>query len=125
MEHERKAFTAALDERSRVLQLSTSFHACAETFFKNLPSWEASLSHINGTNVNDLNQALKNVQDWWQEIQRAYEEACIDGRALTKQVSVPVSNGSHNSLTATIDYSQCRKHSTELLHKVSKLTVCV
>uniref|UniRef100_A0A183SJ10 DH domain-containing protein n=1 Tax=Schistocephalus solidus TaxID=70667 RepID=A0A183SJ10_SCHSO len=118
LEHERKAFTAALDERSRVLQLSTSFHTGAETFFKNLPSWEASLSHINGANVSDLNQALKNVQDWWQEIQRAYEEACIDGRALTKQVSVPVSNGSHNSLTATIDYSQCRKHCTELLHKL-------
>lgn len=64
LEHERKSFTTALEERSRVLQLSTSFHTRAEAFLNNCTTWETSVRHVSGTSVNDLNQALRLIQVW-------------------------------------------------------------
>ncbi|VDK32208.1 unnamed protein product [Taenia asiatica] len=133
LEHERKSFTTALEERSRVLQLSTSFHTRAEAFLNNCTTWETSVRHVSGTSVNDLNQALRLIQvrlsppptllkivsyERWQDIQRSYEEACRDGRAMVDLLSVPVTGGSHTSLTAAIDYSQGRKHCADLVHEL-------
>uniref|UniRef100_A0A5K3FCH9 DH domain-containing protein n=2 Tax=Mesocestoides corti TaxID=53468 RepID=A0A5K3FCH9_MESCO len=118
LEHERKSFTAALEERSRVLQLSTSFHTRAEAFLNSCTSWEAGVRHVSGTNVSDLNQALRLIQERWQDIQRSYEEACRDGRAMVDLLSAPVAGGSHTSLTAAIDYSQGRKHCADLVHEL-------
>nr|CDS19379.1 kalirin [Echinococcus granulosus] len=118
LEHERKSFTTALEERSRVLQLSTSFHTRAEAFLNNCTTWETSVRHVSGTNVNDLNQALRLIQERWQDIQQSYEEACRDGRAMVDLLSAPVTGGSHTSLTAAIDYSQGRKHCADLVHEL-------
>nr|CDS25599.1 kalirin [Hymenolepis microstoma] len=118
LEHERKSFTTALDERSRVLQLSTSFHTRAEAFLNNCTTWETSVRHVSGTNVNDLNQALRLIQERWQDIQRSYEEACRDGRSMVDLLSAPVTGGSHTNLTAAIDYSQGRKHCADLVHEL-------
>lgn len=60
-------------------------------------------------------------QDRWQDIHRSHEEACGDGRAMVDLLSVPVSGGSHTSLTAIIDYSPGRKHCTDLVHEVCTL----
>lgn len=62
MEHEWKSFTAALEDRSRVLQLSASFHARAESFLANCPHWESAMRQVNGTSVHELNQALITLQ---------------------------------------------------------------
>ncbi|VUZ48985.1 unnamed protein product [Hymenolepis diminuta] len=118
LEHERKSFTTALEERSRVLQLSTSFHTRAEAFLNNCTTWETNVRHVSGTNVNDLNQALRLIQERWQDIQRSYEEACRDGRAMVDLLSAPVTGGSHTNLTAAIDYSQGRKHCADLVHEL-------
>ncbi|VDP46022.1 unnamed protein product [Schistosoma mattheei] len=118
MEHEWKSFTAALEDRSRVLQLSASFHARAESFLANCPHWESAMRQVNGTSVHELNQALITLQEYWQEAQSAHEEVCADGRALANHLSSPVPTGSHTSLTAAVDYSQGRKHCTDLVHEI-------
>lgn len=59
------------------------------------------------------------LQEYWQEAQSAHEEVCADGRALANHLSSPVPTGSHTSLTAAVDYSQGRKHCTDLVHEVS------
>ncbi|CAH8639845.1 unnamed protein product [Heterobilharzia americana] len=118
LEHEWKSFTAALEDRSRVLQLSASFHARAESFLANCPHWESAMRQVNGTSVNELNQALITLQEYWQEAQSAHEEVCADGRALANHLSSPVPTGSHTSLTAAVDYSQGRKHCTDLVHEI-------
>ncbi|CAH8874905.1 unnamed protein product [Trichobilharzia szidati] len=118
LEHEWKSFTAALEDRSRVLQLSASFHARAESFLANCPHWESAMRQVNGTSVHELNQALITLQEYWQEAQSAHEEVCADGRALANHLSSPVPTGSHTSLTAAVDYSQGRKHCTDLVHEI-------
>ncbi|KAH8869343.1 Triple functional domain protein [Schistosoma japonicum] len=118
LEHEWKSFTAALEDRSRVLQLSASFHARAESFLANCPHWESAMRQVNGTSVHELNQTLITLQEYWQEAQSAHEEVCTDGRALANHLSSPVPTGSHTSLTAAVDYSQGRKHCTDLVHEI-------
>ncbi|VDQ04050.1 unnamed protein product [Trichobilharzia regenti] len=104
LEHEWKSFTAALED-------------------PNCPHWESAMRQVNGTSVHELNQALITLQEYWQEAQSAHEEVCADGRALANHLSSPVPTGSHTSLTAAVDYSQGRKHCTDLVHEVASNTL--
>lgn len=118
LEHEWKSFVAALEDRSRVLYLSASFHARAQSFLGNCAHRESAMRHVDGDSVHELHQALLTLQSYWQEAQTARDEVCEDGRALTNHLSTPVPSGSHNSLTAAVDYSQGRKHCTDLVHEI-------
>ncbi|VDP88471.1 unnamed protein product [Echinostoma caproni] len=118
LEHEWKSFAAALEDRSRVLCLSASFHSRAQSFLANCQHRETAMRQVNGSTVNELNQALLTLQNYWQETQSAHEEVCADGRALTDHLSAPVPTGSHTSLTAAVDYSSGRKHCTDLVHEI-------
>ncbi|KAF7232288.1 hypothetical protein EG68_08777 [Paragonimus skrjabini miyazakii] len=118
LEHEWKSFAAAFEDRSRVLYLSASFHARAQAFLANCPQRDKAMRQCSGTTVHELHQALLTLQNYWQEAQSAREEVCEDGRALINHLSAPVPSGSHTSLTAAVDYSQGRKHCTELVHEI-------
>ncbi|TPP64524.1 Kalirin [Fasciola gigantica] len=118
LEHEWKSFAAALEDRSRVLCLSASFHSRAQSFLANCQHRESAMRQVTGSTVNELNQALLTLQNYWQETQSSHEEVCADGRALTDHLSAPVPTGSHTSLTAAVDYSQGRKHCTDLVHEI-------
>ncbi|CAH8588669.1 unnamed protein product [Dicrocoelium dendriticum] len=118
LEHEWKSFVAALEDRSRVLYLSASFHARAQSFLGNCPHRESAMLHVDGNSVHELHQALLTLQSYWQEAQTARDEVCEDGRALTNHLSAPIPTGSHTSLTAAVDYSQGRKHCTDLVHEI-------
>ncbi|GAA37096.2 kalirin [Clonorchis sinensis] len=118
IEHEWKSFVSALEDRSQVLCLSASFHARAQAFLANCPNRATAMQQVNGNTVHELNQALLTLQNYWQEAQTAHMEVCVDGKALTDHLSAPVPTGSHTSLTAAVDYSQGRKHCTDLVHEI-------
>ncbi|KAL3320890.1 hypothetical protein Ciccas_000416 [Cichlidogyrus casuarinus] len=118
LDHDWKSFMAALEDRSRMLQLSASFHSRAEAFFANCPRWEAAMRRLNGKGVKELNESLSMLHQYWQQVQSAHSEVCNEGRLLANHLSTPVPTGSHTCLAASVDYSQGRKHCTELVHEL-------
>ncbi|KAG7275464.1 hypothetical protein CRUP_008321 [Coryphaenoides rupestris] len=109
LEQEWKAFAAALDERSTLLEMSATFHqkcdqACGEV---ELPS-----------ELQDLEDAIHHHQGLYEHITTTYSEVSQDGKALLDKLQRPLTPGGADTLTASANYSKAVHRVLDIIHQV-------
>ncbi|KAK1173411.1 triple functional domain protein-like isoform X2 [Acipenser oxyrinchus oxyrinchus] len=123
LEQEWKAFAAALDERSTLLDMSAVFHQKAEQYMNNVDSWCKACGEVDlPSELQDLEDAIHHHQGLYEHITVAYSEVHYvvsqDGKALLDKLQRPLTPGSSDSLTASANYSKAVHHVLDIIHEV-------
>ncbi|XP_069075741.1 triple functional domain protein isoform X2 [Pleurodeles waltl] len=119
LEQEWKAFAAALDERSTLLEMSAVFHQKAEQYMNNVDSWCKACGEIElPSELQDLEDAIHNHQGIYEHITVAYSEVSQDGKSLLDKLQRPLSPGGTDCLTASANYSKAVHHVLDAIHEV-------
>ncbi|XP_053570468.1 triple functional domain protein isoform X2 [Bombina bombina] len=119
LEQEWKAFAAALDERSTLLEMSAVFHQKAEQYMSNVDSWCKACGEVElPSELQDLEDAIHHHQGIYEHITLAYSEVSQDGKALLDKLQRPLTPGSSDSLTASANYSKAVHHVLDAIHEV-------
>ncbi|XP_037119268.1 triple functional domain protein-like isoform X3 [Syngnathus acus] len=119
LEQEWKAFAAALDERSTLLEMSASFHQKCEQYMSNVDSWCKACGEVDlPSELQDLEDAIHHHQGIFEHITAAYSEVSQDGKALLDKLQRPLTPGSPDSLTASANYSKAVHHVLDIIHEV-------
>ncbi|XP_073677543.1 triple functional domain protein [Garra rufa] len=127
LEQEWKAFAAALDERSALLEMSATFHQKCDQYMSNVDSWCKACGEVDlPSELQDLEDAIHHHQGLYEQITAAYSEVhtCTDpevsqdGKALLDKLQRPLTPGSADSLTASANYSKAVHHVLDIIHEV-------
>uniref|UniRef100_A0A4W3J5E4 Rho guanine nucleotide exchange factor 25 n=1 Tax=Callorhinchus milii TaxID=7868 RepID=A0A4W3J5E4_CALMI len=119
LELEWKAFAAALDERSTLLDMSAVFHQKAEQYMSNVDSWCKACGEVElPSELQDLEDSIHHHQGLYEQITLAYSEVSQDGKALLDKLQRPLTPGSADSLMATANYSKAVHHVLDIIHEV-------
>uniref|UniRef100_M4AGJ1 non-specific serine/threonine protein kinase n=1 Tax=Xiphophorus maculatus TaxID=8083 RepID=M4AGJ1_XIPMA len=119
LEQEWKAFAAALDERSTLLEMSASFHKKCDQYMSNVDSWCKACGEVDlPSELQDLEDAIHHHQGLYEHITAAYSEVSQDGKALLDKLQRPLTPGSADSLTASANYSKAVHHVLDIIHEV-------
>ncbi|KAM6973971.1 triple functional domain protein isoform 6-T6 [Tautogolabrus adspersus] len=119
LEKEWKAFAAALDERSTLLEMSASFHQKCDQYMSNVDSWCKACGEVDlPSELQDLEDAIHHHQGLYEHITAAYSEVSQDGKALLDKLQRPLTPGSADSLTASANYSKAVHHVLDIIHEV-------
>ncbi|XP_013864658.1 triple functional domain protein [Austrofundulus limnaeus] len=119
LEQEWKAFAAALDERSTLLEMSASFHQKCDQYMSNVDSWCKACGEVDlPSELQDLEDAIHHHQGLYEHITTAYSEVSQDGKALLDKLQRPLTPGSTDSLTASANYSKAGHHVLDIIHEV-------
>ncbi|XP_048363557.1 triple functional domain protein isoform X4 [Sphaerodactylus townsendi] len=119
LEQEWKAFAAALDERSTLLDMSAIFHQKAEQYMSNVDSWCKACGEVElPSELQDLEDAIHHHQGIYEHITLAYSEVSQDGKSLLDKLQRPLTPGSSDSLTASANYSKAVHHVLDIIHEV-------
>ncbi|XP_051925867.1 triple functional domain protein isoform X3 [Hippocampus zosterae] len=119
LEQEWKAFAAALDERSTLLEMSASFHQKCDQYMSNVESWCKACGEVDlPSELQDLEDAIHHHQGLYEHITAAYSEVSQDGKALLDKLQRPLTPGSADSLTASANYSKAVHHVLDIIHEV-------
>uniref|UniRef100_A0A8C8SWB0 Trio Rho guanine nucleotide exchange factor n=1 Tax=Pelusios castaneus TaxID=367368 RepID=A0A8C8SWB0_9SAUR len=119
LEQEWKAFAAALDERSTLLDMSSIFHQKAEQYMNNVDSWCKACGEVElPSELQDLEDAIHHHQGIYEHISLAYSEVSQDGKSLLDKLQRPLTPGSSDSLTASANYSKAVHHVLDVIHEV-------
>ncbi|XP_041867313.1 triple functional domain protein isoform X3 [Melanotaenia boesemani] len=119
LEQEWKAFAAALDERSTILEMSASFHQKCDQYMSNVDSWCKACSEVDlPSELQDLEDAIHHHQGLYEHITAAYSEVSQDGKGLLDKLQRPLTPGSADSLTASANYSKAVHHVLDIIHEV-------
>ncbi|XP_047462007.1 triple functional domain protein isoform X3 [Mugil cephalus] len=119
LEQEWKAFAAALDERSTLLDMSASFHQKCDQYMSNVDSWCKACGEVDlPSELQDLEDAIHHHQGLYEHITAAYSEVSQDGKALLDKLQRPLTPGGADSLTATANYSKAVHHVLDIIHEV-------
>uniref|UniRef100_A0A3Q2EHA5 Trio Rho guanine nucleotide exchange factor a n=1 Tax=Cyprinodon variegatus TaxID=28743 RepID=A0A3Q2EHA5_CYPVA len=119
LEQEWKAFAAALDERSTLLEMSASFHKKCDQYMSNVESWCKACGEVDlPSELQDLEDAIHHHQGLYEHITAAYSEVSQDGKALLDKLQRPLTPGSADSLTASANYSKAVHHVLDIIHEV-------
>ncbi|XP_037549683.1 triple functional domain protein [Nematolebias whitei] len=119
LEQEWKAFAAALDERSTLLEMSASFHQKCDQYMSNVDSWCKACGEVDlPSELQDLEDAIHHHQGLYEHITAAYSEVSQDGKALLDKLQRPLTPGSTDSLTASANYSKAGHHVLDIIHEV-------
>ncbi|XP_012819809.1 triple functional domain protein isoform X3 [Xenopus tropicalis] len=119
LEQEWKAFAAALDERSTLLDMSAMFHQKAEQYMGNVDSWCKACGEVDlPSELQDLEDAIHHHQGIYEHITLAYSEVSQDGKSLLDKLQRPLTPGSSDSLTASANYSKAVHHVLDAIHEV-------
>ncbi|XP_041422127.1 triple functional domain protein isoform X2 [Xenopus laevis] len=119
LEQEWKAFAAALDERSTLLDMSAIFHQKAEQYMSNVDSWCKACGEVDlPSELQDLEDAIHHHQGIYEHINLAYSEVSQDGKSLLDKLQRPLTPGSSDSLTASANYSKAVHHVLDAIHEV-------
>uniref|UniRef100_A0A803SN19 Trio Rho guanine nucleotide exchange factor n=1 Tax=Anolis carolinensis TaxID=28377 RepID=A0A803SN19_ANOCA len=119
LEQEWKAFAAALDERSTLLEMSGVFHQKAEQYMSNVDSWCKACGEVElPSELQDLEDAIHHHQGIYEHITLAYSEVSQDGKSLLDKLQRPLTPGSSDSLTASANYSKAVHHVLDVIHEV-------
>ncbi|KAI4817912.1 hypothetical protein KUCAC02_011284, partial [Chaenocephalus aceratus] len=112
LEQEWKAFAAALDERSTLLEMSASFHQKCDQYMSNVDSWCKACGEVDlPSELQDLEDAIHHHQGLYEHITAAYSEVSQDGKALLDKLQRPLTPGSADTLTAV-------HHVLDIIHEV-------
>ncbi|XP_047667452.1 triple functional domain protein-like isoform X2 [Tachysurus fulvidraco] len=119
LEREWKAFASALDERSAMLEMSASFHQKADQYLSNVESWcKACGEGELPSELQDLEDTIHHHQGLYEHITAAYSEVSQDGKALLDKLQRPLTHGSADSLTASVNYTKAVNHVLDIIHEV-------
>ncbi|XP_061111620.1 triple functional domain protein isoform X1 [Conger conger] len=119
LEQEWKAFAAALDERSTLLEMSAAFHQKCDQYMSNVDSWCKACGEVDlPSELQDLEDAIHHHQGLYEHITAAYSEVSQDGKALLDKLQRPLTPGSADSLTASANYSKAVHHVLDIIHEV-------
>ncbi|XP_078124448.1 triple functional domain protein isoform X1 [Sander vitreus] len=119
LEQEWKAFAAALDERSTLLEMSASFHQKCDQYMSNVDSWCKACGEVDlPSELQDLEDAIHHHQGLYEHITAAYSEVSQDGKALLDKLQRPLTPSSADSLTASANYSKAVHHVLDIIHEV-------
>uniref|UniRef100_A0A8C6P9G9 non-specific serine/threonine protein kinase n=1 Tax=Nothobranchius furzeri TaxID=105023 RepID=A0A8C6P9G9_NOTFU len=119
LEQEWKAFAAALEERSTLLEMSASFHQKCDQYMSNVDSWCKACGEVDlPSELQDLEDAIHHHQGLYEHITAAYSEVSQDGKALLDKLQRPLTPGSADSLTASANYSKAVHHVLDIIHEV-------
>uniref|UniRef100_A0AAY4E3F5 non-specific serine/threonine protein kinase n=1 Tax=Denticeps clupeoides TaxID=299321 RepID=A0AAY4E3F5_9TELE len=119
LEQEWKAFAAALDERSTLLEMSAAFHQKCDQYMSNVDSWCKACGEVElPSELQDLEDAIHRHQGLYEHITAAYSEVSQDGKALLDKLQRPLTPGSADSLTASANYSKAVHHVLDIIHEV-------
>ncbi|XP_053302426.1 triple functional domain protein isoform X2 [Pleuronectes platessa] len=119
LEQEWKAFAAALDERSTLLEMSATFHQKCDQYMSNVDSWCKACGEVDlPSELQDLEDAIHHHQGLYEHITAAYSEVSQDGKALLDKLQRPLTPGSSDSLTASANYSKAVHHVLDIIHEV-------
>uniref|UniRef100_A0A671NYI3 non-specific serine/threonine protein kinase n=1 Tax=Sinocyclocheilus anshuiensis TaxID=1608454 RepID=A0A671NYI3_9TELE len=119
LEQEWKAFAAALDERSALLEMSATFHQKRDQYMSNVDSWCKACGEVDlPSELQDLEDAIHHHQGLYEQITAAYSEVSQDGKALLDKLQRPLTPGSADSLTASANYSKAVHHVLDIIHEV-------
>ncbi|MFT7811725.1 triple functional domain protein isoform X1 [Arapaima gigas] len=119
LEQEWKAFAAALDERSTLLEMSAVFHQKCDQYMSNVDSWCKACGEVDlPSELQDLEDAIHHHQGLYEHITAAYSEVSQDGKALLDKLQRPLTPGSADSLTASANYSKAVHHVLDIIHEV-------
>ncbi|KAK1879992.1 Triple functional domain protein [Dissostichus eleginoides] len=119
LEQEWKAFAAALDERSTLLEMSASFHQKCDQYMSNVDSWCKACGEVDlPSELQDLEDAIHHHQGLYEHITAAYSEVSQDGKALLDKLQRPLTPGSADTLTASANYSKAVHHVLDIIHEV-------
>ncbi|XP_029590887.1 triple functional domain protein isoform X2 [Salmo trutta] len=128
LEAEWKAFAAALDERSTLLEMSAAFHQKCDQYMGNVDSWCKACGEVDlPSELQDLEDAIHHHQGLYEHITAAYSEVnstaaypevSQDGKALLDKLQRPLTPGGADSLTASANYSKAVHHVLDVIHEV-------
>uniref|UniRef100_H3CV36 Trio Rho guanine nucleotide exchange factor a n=1 Tax=Tetraodon nigroviridis TaxID=99883 RepID=H3CV36_TETNG len=119
LEKEWKAFAAALDERSSLLEMSASFHQKCDQYMSNVDSWCKACGEVDlPSELQDLEDGIHHHQGLYEHITATYSEVSQDGKALLDKLQRPLTPGSADSLTASANYSKAVHHVLDIIHEV-------
>uniref|UniRef100_A0A673HK75 non-specific serine/threonine protein kinase n=1 Tax=Sinocyclocheilus rhinocerous TaxID=307959 RepID=A0A673HK75_9TELE len=119
LEQEWKAFAAALDERSALLEMSATFHQKCDQYMSNVDSWCKACGEVDlPSELQDLEDAIHHHQGLYEQITAAHSEVSQDGKALLDKLQRPLTPGSTDSLTASANYSKAVHHVLDIIHEV-------
>ncbi|XP_075868965.1 triple functional domain protein isoform X3 [Nelusetta ayraudi] len=119
LEQEWKAFAAALDERSTLLEMSASFHQKADQYMGKVEPWcKACGEGELPSELQDLEDTIHHHQGLYEHITTAYSEVSQDGKSLLDKLQRPLTPGSADSLMASANYSKAVHHVLDIIHEV-------
>uniref|UniRef100_A0A673ZH85 non-specific serine/threonine protein kinase n=1 Tax=Salmo trutta TaxID=8032 RepID=A0A673ZH85_SALTR len=119
LEAEWKAFAAALDERSTLLEMSAAFHQKCDQYMGNVDSWCKACGEVDlPSELQDLEDAIHHHQGLYEHITAAYSEVSQDGKVLLDKLQRPLTPGGADSLTASANYSKAVHHVLDVIHEV-------
>ncbi|XP_035019042.1 triple functional domain protein isoform X1 [Hippoglossus stenolepis] len=119
LEQEWKAFAAALDERSTLLEMSASFHQKADQYMSKVEPWcKACGEGELPSELQDLEDTIHHHQGLYEHITTAYSEVSQDGKSLLDKLQRPLTPGSADSLMSSANYSKAVHHVLDIIHEV-------
>ncbi|KAJ3609382.1 hypothetical protein NHX12_023905, partial [Muraenolepis orangiensis] len=119
LEQEWKAFAAALDERSALLEMSAGFHHKCDQYMGNVESWCKACGEVDlPSELQDLEDAIHHHQGLYEHITTSYSEVSQDGKSLLDKLQRPLTPGSTDSLTASANYSKAVHRVLDIIHQV-------
>ncbi|KAK9972958.1 hypothetical protein ABG768_023712 [Culter alburnus] len=114
-----KSFASALEERSAILAMSSVFHQTSEQFLSSMEGWVKSCGEGGlPTATQELEMAIHNHQNLYEQITTAYTEVSQKGKTLLDVLQRPQPPADSGSLTAGADYSQAVRGVLEVVHEV-------
>uniref|UniRef100_A0A4W5PU17 DH domain-containing protein n=1 Tax=Hucho hucho TaxID=62062 RepID=A0A4W5PU17_9TELE len=119
LEQEWKAFAAALDERSTLLEMSAAFHLKVDQYMSNVEPWCKACGEGDlPSELQDLEDTIHHHTGLYEHITTAYSEVSQDGKSLLDKLQRPLNPGSADSLTASANYSKAVHHVLDIIHEV-------
>uniref|UniRef100_A0A674CX11 non-specific serine/threonine protein kinase n=1 Tax=Salmo trutta TaxID=8032 RepID=A0A674CX11_SALTR len=119
LEQEWKAFAAALDERSTLLEMSAAFHLKVDQYMGNVEPWCKACGEGDlPSELQDLEDTIHHHTGLYEHITTAYSEVSQDGKSLLDKLQRPLTPGSADSLTASANYSKAVHHVLDIIHEV-------
>ncbi|XP_046887928.1 triple functional domain protein [Hypomesus transpacificus] len=119
LEQEWKAFAAALDERSSLLEMSASFHHKADQYMGSVEPWGKACGKGElPSELQELEDTIHHHQGLYEHVTAAYSEVSQDGKSLLDKLQRPLTPGSADSLTASANYSKAVHHVLDVIHEV-------
>lgn len=119
LDQESRAFAAAIEDRTHVINMSVSFHEKVEQYAMQVPCWSEELKNMDvPEGIGQLEQAVSRCDELRSAWTSWYNAVGTDGKHLLDTLQTPIASSANNSITATADYTLASQHVLNLVHEV-------